>query len=173
MRKNKDISGDPTYWLNYATFLMTTLARPDDARALLARATQVLPTHTHSQTISRFGALEYSSPQGDIERGRTIFEGLIDAHKNGHDLWDQYLAQEISLVNNGKEGGDVESVRKLFERMGKAKMKPKRAKYVFKKWLGWERDVAKDGKGGDKHLAKVKALAEEWVEKNGGKGLDV
>merc|ERR1712036_137242 len=126
MRKNKDISSDPTYWLNYATFLMSTLNRPDDARALLQRATQSLPTHQHTHIISRFGALEYSSPNGDIERGRTIFEGLVDAHKNGHDLWDQYVAQA------------------------------KRAKFVFKKWLQWEKQMIEQGKGSDKNLAKVK-----------------
>jgi len=170
MRKNKDISSDPTYWLNYATFLMSTLNRPDDARALLQRATQSLPTHQHTHIISRFGALEYSSPNGDIERGRTIFEGLVDAHKNGHDLWDQYVAQEMSLESSGR--GDAENVRRLFERMIKLKIKAKRAKFVFKKWLQWEKQMIEQGKGSDKNLAKVKALAEEYVEKSG-KGIDV
>jgi rRNA biogenesis protein RRP5 len=166
MRKIRDISTDLNYWLNYAVFFMTTLARPDDARALLQRATQSLPTHQHSHAISRFGALEYQSPHGDIERGRTVFEGLIDAHKNGFDLWDQYLAQEISLANGDR--GDAENVRRLFERMSKTKMKPKRAKFVFKKWLAWEKE-----KGRDKNLAKVKALAEEYVERQGLKGLEL
>lgn len=172
MRKNRDISTDTNYWLNYATFLMTTLGRSDDARALLQRATQSLPTHQHSHAISRFGALEFQSPYGDVERGRTVFEGLVDAHKNGFDLWDQYLAQEISLASGSR--GHLENVRRLFERMTKMKMRPKRAKFVFKKWLGWEKELVHQGKGSDKNLARVKALAEEYVEGSGlKKGLDV
>jgi rRNA biogenesis protein RRP5 len=159
MRKNRDISSTPDYWLNYATFLMTTLRRSDDARALLQRATQALPQHLHAHLISRFGALEFSSPNGDVERGRTVFEGLVDAHKNGFDLWDQYLAQEMALA--AKDGGDVEKVRALFERMVQMKMRPKRARYVFKRWLGFEKET-----GSDKQVARVKTLAETWAEEN-------
>jgi rRNA biogenesis protein RRP5 len=161
MRKNRDISSDPNYWLNYATFLMTTLNRPDDARALLQRSTQSLPTHHHAHLISRFGALEFESPHGDIERGRTIFEGLVDTYKNSYDLWDQYLAQELGAH------GDVERARALFERMAKMKMRPKRAKYVFKRWLSWEKKLADEGAGNDKNVARVKVLAEEYVEGSG------
>ncbi|KIW00070.1 uncharacterized protein PV09_08413 [Verruconis gallopava] len=165
MRKSRDISCDPNYWLNYATLLMTTMNRADEARALLQRATQALPAHQHAHLISRFGALEYQSVNGDVERGRTIFEGLIDAHKTGHDLWDQYLAQEISLLQAGK--GDVDSVRRLFERMTKLKMRPKRARYVFKRWMSWEKGLVDSGKGSDKMVAKVKELAEQWVANEG------
>jgi rRNA biogenesis protein RRP5 len=161
MRKNRDISSDPNYWLNYATFLMTTMNRPEDARALLQRATQSVPTHQHAHLISRFGALEFQSPHGDIERGRTIFEGLVDTYKNGHDLWDQYLAQEMG------SRGDVEKARALFERMAKMKMRPKRARYMFKKWLDWERKLTEEGTASDKSVARVKFLAEEYVGGNG------
>lgn len=161
MRKNRDISVLPDYWLNYATFLMTSLNRPDSARALLQRATQSLPAHEHTHTISRFGALEFQSPHGDVERGRTVFEGLVDTFKNSMDLWDQYLAQELS------NRGDIEKARALFERMGKMKMKPKRAKYVFKKWLNWERGLGAEKGGNDKQVARVKFLAEEYVDTHG------
>jgi len=56
--------------------------------------------------------------------------------------------------------------------MIKLKIKAKRAKFVFKKWLQWEKQMIEQGKGSDKNLAKVKALAEEYVEKSG-KGIDV
>jgi rRNA biogenesis protein RRP5 len=57
MRKIREISTDPNYWLNYATFLMITLDQADSAHALLQRATQALPIHEHAHVISPFGAL--------------------------------------------------------------------------------------------------------------------
>lgn len=164
MRKIRGLSSDHGYWLNYASFLMSTTARPDDARALLQRATQSVPSHQHAHLISRFGALEFQSPYGDKERGRTIFEGLVETHKNSHDLWDQYLAQEMGAR------GDVDKARALFERSAKMKMRPKRAKSLFKKWLSWESQLADEGKGSDKHVTRVKSLAEEYIANSGSKG---
>ena len=163
MRKIRDISTDLNYWLNYATFLMTTANQPDAARALLTRATQALPTSQHPRLIARFGKLEFQSPNGDIERGRTIFEGLVSTYPKNPDLWDLYLAQELSA--RGVADGDTEKVRALYERMAGMKMKPKRARFVFKQWLAWETQMAQEGKGDDKAVAKVRVLAEEYVEK--------
>jgi rRNA biogenesis protein RRP5 len=157
MRKIKDLSTTPSYWLNYATFLMTTLDQPDSARSLLQRATQALPPHEHRSTISKFAALEFSSPNGDAERGRTVFEGLVETYKNRPDIWDMYLDLELGV------GGDKEKARALFERMSKMKMKPRRAKYLFKRWMDFETK-----EGSKKGIEKVKSLAEEFVEGSGG-----
>jgi rRNA biogenesis protein RRP5 len=158
MRKIKDLSSTPSYWLNYATFLMTTLNKPDAARALLQRATQALPPHDHRPVISKFAALEFSSPNGDAERGRTVFEGLVETYKNRPDIWDMYLDLEIGV------GGDKEKARTLFERMGKMKMKPRRAKYLFKRWMEFEKV-----NGSSKGVEKVRVLAEEYVDLFGNK----
>jgi rRNA biogenesis protein RRP5 len=158
MRKIKDLSSTPSYWLNYATFLMTTLNKPDAARALLQRATQALPSHDHRPVISKFAALEFNSPHGDAERGRTVFEGLVETYKNRPDVWDTYLDLELSVK------GDKEKARALFERMGKMKMKPRRAKYLFKRWMEFE-----SAHGSAKGVEKVKGLAEEYVDLQGNK----
>ena len=147
----------PALWLNYATFLMTTQNAPDRARALLPRAMQALPPHSHLNLTHQFAQLEFNSPNGDAERGRTVFETLLSQWPKRLDLWNVLL--DLEMKNGGQE-----RVRRLFERVtGEGmKLKPRKAKYFFKRWLGFEE------KAGDRKSAeRVKALAAEYVEKAG------
>ena len=153
MTKIKDITATLGFWLNYAAFLMTTMNKPDDARKLLQRAMQSVHQLEHVQLTAKFGALEFHSPNGDAERGRTIFEGLLSTFPKRWDLWDQFVDLE-------RAKGDTENVRALFERMAGAKMKPRRAKCVFKRWLDFE-----EKEGDKKQVEKVNAAARDYVEK--------
>lgn len=147
----------PDLYLNYATFLMTTLAAADRARALLPRAMQSLPSHTHLALTSKFAQLEFTSPNGDPERGRTLFETLLAQWPKRLDLWNVLLDLEIKQ-------GDKEVVRRLFERVTGSgpSLKPRKAKFFFKKWLEYE------GKEGDsKSQERVKALAAGYVRVHG------
>ncbi|KAF2104800.1 nucleic acid-binding protein [Rhizodiscina lignyota] len=94
MTKTKGITVNPSFWLNYATFLMTTLSSAARARALLPRALQSVPQFNHRLLTSKFGGLEFQSPNGDPERGRTIFEGLLDSFPKRWDLWDMFVDLE-------------------------------------------------------------------------------
>lgn len=47
---------------------------------------------TDLKTISRFAQLEYK--YGDPERGRTLFEGIVDSHPKRWDLWSIYMDME-------------------------------------------------------------------------------
>ena len=150
----------PDLHLNYATFLMTTLAAPDRARALLPRAMQSLPSHTHLALTSKFAQLEFTSSNGDPERGRTVFETLLAQWPKRLDLWNVLLDLEI------KQGDSKEVVRRLFERVttggGASSLKAKQAKFFFKRWLEYE------SKEGDvKSQERVKALAAEFVRARG------
>lgn len=49
------------------------------------------------KTISRFSQLEYKL--GDPERGKTIFEGIVDSHPKRWDLWTVYIDMEASQNN--------------------------------------------------------------------------
>jgi rRNA biogenesis protein RRP5 len=153
MTKMKDLTSHMPFWLNYATFLLTTRNKPDGARALLMRAMQSVPESEHRSLTAKFGALEFTSPHGDTERGRTVFEGLLSTWPKRTELWDMYIDLERS------HGGE-ENVRQLYERMAKTKMKKRRAKFVFKKWLEFEQRVG--GKGKVDH---VTALATAYVTK--------
>ncbi len=148
----KKFSQSPTVWYNYAHFLHSTLSSPDRARALLPRATQSLPPHTHLALTLKFASLEFHSTSGSPERGRTMFEGLLSTFPKRLDIWNQLLDLEIKQ-------GDKDVVRGLFERVTKVRgLKAKAAKAWFRRWSEWE-----EANGDKKTQEKVKARAEEWV----------
>lgn len=149
------------------------MAAPERARALLPRALQSLPSHTHVELTSKFGQLEFRSANGDIERGRTVFEGLLSSFPKKIDLWNILLDLEI-------KNGDAEQVRRLFERVlgirdtkkggaaaaveASKKVRPKQAKFFFKKWLSFEEKLASAEGGNDKMVEEIKAKAADYVK---------
>ena len=181
--KKKIFHQSPKFFINYITFLFDSMASPERGRALLPRALQSLPRHTHIETTSKFGQLEFRSPNGDIERGRTVFEGLLSSFPKRIDLWNVLLDLEIKSagVSDGKDGS-VDQVRRLFERVlgirdvrksgaasvgdgGGGKVKPKHAKFFFKKWLDYEERLSRlEGVRNEKMIEDIKARAAEYVK---------
>ncbi|KAH1277425.1 hypothetical protein KXV18_008769 [Aspergillus fumigatus] len=172
----KKISNTPKFFLNYASFLFDSMAAPDRARSLLPRALQSLPSHTHVELTSKFGQLEFRSPNGDVERGRTVFEGLLSSFPKRVDLWNVLLDLEF-------KNGDAEQVRRLFERVlgirdakkgaaaavatptdASKKLRPKQAKFFFKKWLSFEEKLAAANGGDEKMVEEIKARAADYVK---------
>ncbi|KAE8147615.1 hypothetical protein BDV25DRAFT_30226 [Aspergillus avenaceus] len=167
----KKVSNSPKFFLNYASFLFDNMVAPDRARALLPRALQSLPTHTHVETTSKFAQLEFRCENGDVERGRTVFEGLLSSFPKRVDLWNILLDLEI-------KSGDAEQVRRLFERVlgiretkkgvvsveESKKLRPKQARFFFKKWLSFEEKLAAAEGGNDKMVEEIKAKAAEYVK---------
>ncbi|KAK4692586.1 rRNA biogenesis protein RRP5, partial [Lecanoromycetidae sp. Uapishka_2] len=153
----KKHSQSPEIYINYATFLMSTTSALDRARALLPRAMQTLPSHTHLALTSKFAQLEFTSPNGDPERGRTVFETLLSQWPKRLDLWNVLLDLEIKK-------GDQAIVRRLFERVTGSgpNLKARKAKFFYKKWLQYEEKV-----GDKKSEDRVKALAAEYVKAQG------
>jgi rRNA biogenesis protein RRP5 len=85
------------------------LGEPEKARNLLPRSLQslekrkrmflrnslmrvVLNFCTDLKTISRFAQMEYKL--GEPERGRTIFEGIVNSHPKRLDFWLVYIDME-------------------------------------------------------------------------------
>ncbi|KAL2819118.1 hypothetical protein BJX63DRAFT_28163 [Aspergillus granulosus] len=164
--KKKVFPSSPKFFINYASFLYDTMNAPERARGLLSRALQSLPSHTHIETTSKFAQLEFRSPNGDVERGRTVFEGLLSSFPKRVDIWNILMDLEI-------KNGDAEQVRRLFERVlgirdpkkggmavesGK-KLRPKQARFFFKKWLDFE-----EKEGNEKMVEEIKARAAEYVK---------
>ena len=124
------------------------------------------------KTISKFAQLEYKL--GDPERGKTIFEGIVESHPKRWDLWSIYIDMEAGQ-------GDIMSLRcvarpcpcfvacvlmscrNLFDRVLAQKMTSHKAKSFFKKWLELERRIG-DEEGAD----AVKAKAIEWTQRAAG-----
>jgi len=177
-RMLKKFTQDPKVWINYATFLFesttdsdsttTDAQSADKARALLPRALQTLPKFTHFDLTLKFAQLEFKQSSGTSERGRTIFEGLLSAFPKRVDLFNVLLDLELKLDDH------EEQVRGVFERIfsgdnagGARKLKPKQAKYFFKRWLAFEEDVAEQS-GDETKVEAVKAKAAEWVKSSAG-----
>jgi len=152
MSKNKSLTSSLAFWLNYATFLLSTLNAPGRARALLQRAMQSVPAQQHRELTTKFAALEFQSPNGDPERGRTIFEGLIAAFPKRGDVWDIWVDLEKT-----KGGEAKEQVRDVYRRMSGVRMKRRRAMWVFKRWEEYEGQI-----GDRKGVERVRALREGW-----------
>lgn len=98
-------------WTLYGQFLLDR-GRTVDARELLARSLKSLPKRKRAsvqglflsadvpadvKTIAKFAQMEFR--HGDPERGRTIFEGILDSHPKRVDLWYVYIDLETRLQN--------------------------------------------------------------------------
>ncbi|KAG7450112.1 nucleic acid-binding protein [Guyanagaster necrorhizus] len=137
-------------WTLFAEFYL----RRDDienSRNLLPRSLQSLEKRKHLKTISRFAQLEYK--MGDPERGKTLFEGIVDSHPKRWDIWSIYMDMEVGQSN-------IQSLRSLFDRVLAFKMTSHKAKSFFKKWLELERRL-----GDEDGATMVKQKAVEWTQR--------
>ncbi|KAJ3806453.1 hypothetical protein F5876DRAFT_80678 [Lentinula aff. lateritia] len=124
----------------------------EESRKLLPRALQSLEKRKHLKTISRFAQLEYK--YGEPERGKTLFEGIVDSHPKRWDMWSIYMDMEARR-------SDIQSLRNIFDRVLKLKMTSHKAKSFFKKWLELERRLS-DEEGAE--MVKQKAI--EWTQRS-------
>ncbi|PMB66389.1 rRNA biogenesis protein rrp5 [Beauveria bassiana] len=150
----------PSVWMNYAHFLHVTRNDPARARALLPRASQQLGAAQAVTIVPRFAALEFHSPNGEPERGRTMFAGLLDTWPKKGDLWNQLLDLEMGVLagGGGTAAADPTAVRDVFERRTRVKgLKPQQAEKWFRRWTTFEEGIDAKGK------AKVTAKAHEWA----------
>lgn len=88
-------------------------------------------TSADVKTVSKFAQLEFK--HGDAERGRTIFEGILDSHPKRIDLWQVYIDLEARLDNKT-------AVRTLYDRLLRTLTKPNKVKAAFKRWLKYEKE---------------------------------
>ncbi|GAA5976182.1 hypothetical protein JCM11641_001071 [Rhodosporidiobolus odoratus] len=145
----KKFSQSPQVWPLFAQFYLSH-GRPTEARELLPRSLKSLEKRDHVATISKFAQLEFKL--GDAERGRTIFEGIVDSYPKRLDLWFVYVDMEIKQRN-------VAGVRALFDRVLAQRLSSKKGKSVFKKWLSFEKDF-----GDDAGVEAVKERAVAFVQ---------
>lgn len=166
----------PQIWINWARHRFVT-GNEAGARELLARAMKVLEQRKHLETVSKFAILEFK--HGTVERGRTMFEGIVSSYPKRVDMWNMYLDQEISrgtcaqavVVVSARvspqrvthilsfRAGDVDTARRLFERATSLKLSSKKMKFFFKKFLAFEREH-----GSKQTVREVTERARAYVE---------
>ena len=87
--------------------LMSSSSRGHDVRTtcILTNAHEpMLSPPPDLKTISKFAQLEYKL--GEPERGKTLFEGMVDSHPKRWDLWSIYIDMEA-----GQD--DIQSMRSV------------------------------------------------------------
>lgn len=144
-------SEDLQVWTEYLGFLFAN-GFAEDARSVLERALRQLPKRDHKDVSLQVAKHEYL--QGDAERGRTLFEGLVTSYPKKVDLWSVYLDQETK-----HDPANRKVIEALYERIFERKLSMKQAKFFFKKWLSYEVEHG-DQRGAD----YVKAKAAQFVE---------
>ena len=91
--------------------------------------------------------------EGDAERGRTMFEGILRNYPKRTDIWSVYIDQEIKQ-------GITERIRALFERATHLDLNARSMKFLFKRYLEFERS-----QGNAERMTYVKSRAMEYVER--------
>ncbi|XP_060194089.1 rRNA biogenesis protein RRP5 isoform X2 [Lycium barbarum] len=135
-------------WLRRVQWLLKQ--SQDGIQSVVNRALLSLPPHKHINFITQTAILEFKC--GVPDRGRSLFEKMLREYPKRTDLWSVYLDQEIRL-------GDADVIRALFERAITLSLPPKKMKFLFKKYLEYEKTL-----GDDERMEAVKRKAMEYVE---------
>ncbi|KAL6997499.1 hypothetical protein U1Q18_007623 [Sarracenia purpurea var. burkii] len=122
----------------------------DEVQSVVKRAVLCLPRYKHIKFLSQTALLEFKC--GVPDRGRSMFEGMLREYPKRTDLWSIYLDQEVRL-------GDTDVIRALFERAISLSIPPKKMKFLFKKYLEYEKSL-----GDEERIESVKRKAIEFVE---------
>lgn len=139
-------------WVNLAHFHFVNKKSAASGRKLLTQALEALPRRKHIKVTLQFALLEFR--HGSIERGRTLFEGVLASSPSRTDIWSQYCDQEERHLPES-----TEALRRLFNRIVSLKLSTKKAKFFFKRFLEFEK------KWGDQLTVQhVKDLAQKYVE---------
>ncbi|KAL5124082.1 rRNA biogenesis protein RRP5 [Glycine soja] len=123
----------------------------DGIQPVIDRASLSLPKHKHIKFFSQTAILEFKV--GVLDRGRSMFEKILREYPKRTDLWSVYLDQEI-------QHKDKDIIRALFERAVSLSLPPKKMKFLFKKYLYYEKS-----QGDEERIESVKRKAMEYVEK--------
>ena len=149
-------------WIAHARAVILAKARnakgaesvdPDAVKKALDRASQSLPQRKVVKVLVQVALVEIR--EGSRERGRSVFESVLRNYPRRTDIWSTYVDQEIKLF---AESGDPERCRGLLERATHLELNPKSMKFLFKRYLDFERRV-----GDAKRVEHVKERAMQYV----------
>ncbi|CAD5119944.1 DgyrCDS8525 [Dimorphilus gyrociliatus] len=136
-------------WIDFGQFYYTN-KKFDDGRKLMQRALMSLPDAKHLELIMKFAQMEFHS--GNEERGKILFENLLNTYPKRTDIWSVFLDLLI-------KAGLLEEARKKFQSATTLKFQPKKMKFLFKKYIEFE-----EKHGSEKTVQSVKKQALKFVE---------
>jgi len=149
-----------TVWLAFLSFLYQQ-GDLEGGRKTLPKCLAALPRAKHPLVVSKTAILEYN--HGSVERGRSIFEGLLDSYPKRTDLWSVYLDAHIRAHTPPRVAQpELAQVRSLLERCCTLTLKAVKMRFFFKRWLDFEKRW-----GDEESQEKVRAKARAFVESAG------
>jgi len=169
----KKFHGLPSIWLAYGSYLYTQPGRVSEARDLLKRALSRCDKADHISLITRWASLEFHVAN-NVDRGRTLLEGVLAQYPKRVDLWQVYVDMELKLAKRlaeahaqtgvaTKADGSAlnhDAVRRLFERITNLTLSSKKMKFQFQRWLAFEKNQA----GADpQRIEHIKNKARQFV----------
>ncbi|KQJ89113.1 hypothetical protein BRADI_4g23560v3 [Brachypodium distachyon] len=117
-------------WLRRIQFSLKQGRDVQYIKSIINRALLSLPQSKRIKFLSQTAILEFKC--GVPEEGRSIFELLLREYPKRTDLWSVYIDQEVRL-------GDTDVIRALFDRVTWLSLPPKKMKFLFKKYLAYEK----------------------------------
>ncbi|XP_045137671.1 protein RRP5 homolog [Portunus trituberculatus] len=144
----KKFSQELSVWVKAGIFFFSHNMMKE-GRHYMERALRSLDKKDHVELINRFGQLEFRF--GEMERGRTMFESLLSTYWKRMDIWSVY----VDLLTKNK---DIDGARNVLERMTSLKLRLKKMRFVFKKFLDFEKEH-----GNSQSVEAVKQRVEEFV----------
>uniref|UniRef100_A0A8I6WUQ3 Pre-mRNA-splicing factor Syf1/CRNKL1-like C-terminal HAT-repeats domain-containing protein n=1 Tax=Hordeum vulgare subsp. vulgare TaxID=112509 RepID=A0A8I6WUQ3_HORVV len=136
-------------WLRRIRFSLGQGKDVEYINFVVNRALVGLPQRKRIRLLTQTAILEFKC--WAHEEGRSRFEQILWDYPTRTDIWSVYLDQEIRL-------GDTEIVRALFERVICLSLPPKKMKFLFKKYLRYEKS-----QGDEERIEHVKQKALEFV----------
>ncbi|CAF0850832.1 unnamed protein product [Brachionus calyciflorus] len=151
MKMTRKFSQSQDAWIKYGIFHYKN-SNCELARKLLIKSFNSLDKKDHIDMVNKFAQLEFK--YGDVERAKTMYDSLLFTYPNRTDIWSVYIDM---LVKHQK----LDDARQIFNRIVQLGLTVKRMKFIFKKYLDFEKQY-----GSEDQVEQVKEMADKYVEKN-------
>ncbi|KAJ1607229.1 RRP5-like protein [Cryptosporidium canis] len=149
-------------WMTYLTCLYENDNQKKARDEVIQKSLRSVSKHKVVRLITDIGRLEFD--YGNVNRGRTIFENLLEENPKRMDLWSQYFDILTRLCNSSdseaSRGDHIEMARSVFNSCLEKNFKPRSMKMVFTRWLSFEKQF-----GSLQSQKHVQDLAINYVSK--------
>eukprot|EP01001_Neometanema_parovale_P005990 NODE_2380_length_1434_cov_148.459191_g2263_i0.p1 GENE.NODE_2380_length_1434_cov_148.459191_g2263_i0~~NODE_2380_length_1434_cov_148.459191_g2263_i0.p1 ORF type:complete len:375 (-),score=89.85 NODE_2380_length_1434_cov_148.459191_g2263_i0:108-1232(-) len=147
-------------WTSYYRFLVQRGESQGSTTKPLMKSLQkscmeALLKDKHVQVLTKFGCIELR--EGNVERGRVIFEELLATYPKRTDVWSVYLDMELHVLRRGLH--NMKNIRHIFERVTTLNLSPKKMQGFLTRYMAFEKEY-----GTEKTQAAVQEKAVAYVE---------
>ncbi|CUV07752.1 unnamed protein product [Cryptosporidium hominis] len=131
-------------WVTYLTCLYESDNQKKARDEVIQKSLKSVSKDKVVRLITDIARLEFE--YGNINRGRTIFENLLEENSKRMDLWSQYfdiltkLCSKDDPKSNSSMADHIEMARSIFSSCIEKNFKPRSMKMIFTRWLSFEKE---------------------------------